>query len=129
MRFLPEEKAASTKPMSEAPIGPPRMPPADPTREIGTHVPPPSSSIQRRMVWSMLELSRHGGDPPPPPPPPLFSRLRQQPPIAAATIAILHKINSSGAIGGAPFFVLVELEFLRLFLRRLSMYSITRVIL
>ena len=33
-----------------------------------------SSSVQRRMVWSMLELSRHGGDPTPPPPP--FCRPR-----------------------------------------------------
>jgi predicted house-cleaning NTP pyrophosphatase (Maf/HAM1 superfamily) len=53
----------------------------------------------------------------------------EQPPIATATIAILHNINSSGAMAVHLFFVLVELEFLRLFLPRFSMYSITLVIL
>mmetsp|Transcript_20891 Transcript_20891/g.43421 ORF Transcript_20891/g.43421 Transcript_20891/m.43421 type:complete len:206 (+) Transcript_20891:94-711(+) len=58
--------------MIDDPIDPPRIPPADPTREMGTHTPPPpppmpssssaefSSSIQIKMVLSMLELKRHG---------------------------------------------------------------------
>src|SRR5210317_1675209 len=52
------EKRASTKPINEAPIDPPKIPPAEPTRDIGAQT--SSSSIQRRIVPSMLELSKHG---------------------------------------------------------------------
>ena len=53
---------ASTNPINDAPIDPPNIPPAEPTRDIGTHTDPVASlsSIQSRIVRSMLELSKHG---------------------------------------------------------------------